>query len=195
MRRLGFLLAWLLVALAATGVAWAALSSADRQVGEVPFTPALNVSAGRPDPDPTTTSAPGSSTTAAPTSSNADATTAVTEASSTTVTSSTATSTSTTSSTSSTTSTTRPPPSVATTTTDEGDWAKTTVPSKGGVVVVGHRSDQVRLESATPRPGFSMEIKQTGPDEVRVEFRDGDKSYEVRARWDDGELDVAVSGD
>jgi hypothetical protein len=40
-----------------------------------------------------------------------------------------------------------------------------------------------------------MEIHESGPEEVRVEFRDGGKSYEVRVRWDDGKLDVAVTGD
>lgn len=61
-------------------------------------------------------------------------------------------------------------------------------------MVVGHRSDQVRLESATPSPGFSMEIHETGPEEVRVEFGQGEESYEVRVGWDEGELDIEVDG-
>lgn len=59
--------------------------------------------------------------------------------------------------------------------------------------MVGHRTDQVRLESATPNPGFSMEVRETGPDEVRVEFSRVEESYEVRVRWDEGELDIQVS--
>lgn len=191
MRRLGFVLAWLLVAFVATGVAWAALSSADRQVGEVPLTPALNVSAGRPDPDETPTSVPDPPTTvrATPTSLPAPSTTTTSTSST-----SSSTSPSTTSSTRPTTSTTSVPPST-TTTDDEDEWVKTTVPSTGGVVVVGHRTDQVRLESATPNPGFSMEVHGTGPDEVRVEFSRREESYDVRVRWDDDELDIQVSGE
>ncbi len=201
MRRLGFVLAWLLVAFAATGVAWAALSSADRQVGEVPLTPALNVSADRPDVDETSTSFPDSTTTApaVPTSLAARSVTTVSPAPSSS--SSTSPSQSTTSSTRATTSTTNVPtsttnvPTSTTTTNAPPEWDKTTVPSKGGVVVVGHRTDQVRLESATPNPGFSMEIRDTGPDEVRVEFSQVEESYEVRVRWDEGELDIQVSED
>jgi hypothetical protein len=56
------------------------------------------------------------------------------------------------------------------------------------VVVVSHRPYEVRLDSATPAPGFTMEIDKSGPDEVRVEFEGEDDSYEVRVRWENGVL-------
>lgn len=60
-------------------------------------------------------------------------------------------------------------------------------------MVVSHRPGEVRLESATPNPGYAMEIDKRGPDEVRVEFEGQDDDFEVRVRWNDGALDVEVS--
>lgn len=60
-------------------------------------------------------------------------------------------------------------------------------------MVVGHRPYEVRLESATPAPGFTMEIDKQGPDEVRVEFENDDDSYEIRVRWEDGVLTTEVN--
>lgn len=66
------------------------------------------------------------------------------------------------------------------------------MPSPGGVVLLNHRPGEVRLASATPSPGFAMEIDEQGPDEVRVEFENDDDSYEVRVRWQDGALRIEV---
>lgn len=66
------------------------------------------------------------------------------------------------------------------------------MPSPGGVVLVNHRPGEVRLASATPAPGFAMEIDEQGPDEVRVEFDGEDDSYRVRVRWQDGALRIEV---
>lgn len=96
----------------------------------------------------------------------------------------------------STSSTTSLSPSTTVTTTDPAgdDWTSLTVPSGGGVVVVSHRPGEVRLESATPAPGYAMEIDDRGPDEARVEFAGADDEYEIRVRWHNGALDVEVDG-
>ena len=65
-------------------------------------------------------------------------------------------------------------------------WQQTTIPSKGGLVIVSYRPGEVRLESIAPTPGFSYEIDDQGPPEVRVEFEGGDVKVEVRVRWDGG---------
>ncbi|HEX2155002.1 MAG TPA: hypothetical protein VHL52_13630 [Acidimicrobiia bacterium] len=52
----------------------------------------------------------------------------------------------------------------------------------------------MRLESATPSPGYAMEIDDRGPDEVRVEFEGEDDDFEVRVRWNNGALGVEVDG-
>jgi hypothetical protein len=53
----------------------------------------------------------------------------------------------------------------------------------------------VELQAATPAPGFEMDIDETGPPRVRVEFESGDDDIRVEARWEDGALDVEVTGD
>lgn len=60
--------------------------------------------------------------------------------------------------------------------------------------MISHRPGEVRLESATPVPGFTMEIDKRGPDEVRVEFDGEEDDYDIRVRWDGEALDVEVDG-
>lgn len=62
------------------------------------------------------------------------------------------------------------------------------------MVVVGHRPGEVRLDSASPAAGYSMEIDKDGPDEVRVEFESDADRFEIRVRWIDGALSVDVDG-
>ncbi|MFP3913798.1 MAG: hypothetical protein ACLFWM_02910 [Actinomycetota bacterium] len=209
MSRLLIFAAWLVAAVAASAVAWAALDSADRQLGSGPAV--VEVPSDSASPPAPTTSAAGASSPADPTS--PDATPASTSSSAPGVsspagstpgsdgpaptTTSTATpagsgaTTSTTTSTSTTTTTTTTTPEQETTTT-AGAWTGLTVPSGGGVVVVSHRPGEVRLESATPAPGYAMEIDHRGPDEVRVEFEGQSDEYRIRVRWRDGALDTEV---
>ena len=42
-------------------------------------------------------------------------------------------------------------------------WQQTTIPSKGGLVIVSYRPGEVKLESVAPTPGFSYEIDDAGP--------------------------------
>lgn len=57
-----------------------------------------------------------------------------------------------------------------------------------------YRPNEVELQAATPAPGFEMEIDDDGPQRVRVEFDNDDTDIRVEARWEDGGLDVEVSG-
>lgn len=151
-RRLVIIASWIVLGALSSGIAWAVLSTADREVGAGPASPVLTValSSTTTTPESTTSSSTGSST--------------------------------------STTSASSPPSSGQ----SSDDWEQSTVPSAGGTVVVEHRPGEVRLVSATPRPGFAMEIDDRGGDEVRVEFESDDDSFEVRVRWDDGALRIDV---
>lgn len=53
-------------------------------------------------------------------------------------------------------------------------------------MIVSYRPGEVRLESVAPTAGFTYEIDDSGPSEVRVQFEGGDVKVEVRVRWDDG---------
>ena len=68
----------------------------------------------------------------------------------------------------------------------DAPWQQTTIPSKGGLVIVSYRPGEVKLESVAPTPGFAYEIDDQGPPEVRVEFEGGEVRVEVRVRWDGG---------
>lgn len=63
----------------------------------------------------------------------------------------------------------------------------------GGKVIVSYTEDEVRLSSATPNPGFDMEIEDAGPEKVDVRFRNDDTEYRVEVRWESGELTVDVN--
>lgn len=61
-------------------------------------------------------------------------------------------------------------------------------------MVVRYRPNEVELQAATPAPGYEVEIDDFGPPRVRVEFENDDTDIRVEARWEDGGLDVDVSG-
>jgi hypothetical protein len=66
------------------------------------------------------------------------------------------------------------------------------VNSAGGTVIIRHRPGVVELHAATPASGFSVEVDDSGPTRVRVEFESDDADIRVEARWQDGELEVTV---
>jgi hypothetical protein len=80
------------------------------------------------------------------------------------------------------------PPSTET----AAEWSVRTVNSAGGTVVVRHRPGEVELQAATPASGFSVEIDDSGPDRVRVEFEADDADIRVEVRWQAGELEISV---
>lgn len=62
-------------------------------------------------------------------------------------------------------------------------------------MVVRYRPGEVTLQAATPAPGFAVEIDDGGPPRVRVEFESDESDVRVEVRWEDGGLDIDVSGD
>lgn len=61
--------------------------------------------------------------------------------------------------------------------------------------MVKYRTEQVSLQTATPAPGFTTEVDEAGPPQVKVEFESEEKKIELRARWEDGDLRIDVSED
>jgi hypothetical protein len=59
-------------------------------------------------------------------------------------------------------------------------------------VVVRHRPGAVELQAATPASGFSVEIDDSGPTRVRVEFEADEDDIRVEVRWRDGELEISI---
>lgn len=60
--------------------------------------------------------------------------------------------------------------------------------------MVRYRTGEVELQAATPAPGFSVEVDDAGPPQVRVEFDSESAEVRVEARWNDGSLDIDVGG-
>ena len=58
----------------------------------------------------------------------------------------------------------------------------------GGFVQIRHGNGDVWFDGASPRPGFSVEIEETGPEKVEVEFESSDHTSKFKAFYDDGEL-------
>lgn len=185
MTRLSLAAAWVVVAAAATTLTWQIVSAADDQVSdrsvaalEVTSTAATPPTSSRPDQDgldPSLT--PDTSTTTTTTTTTIVPTTAPTTAGTTGTTPG-----STTSSTVG-----DSPPA--------GEWKVETMATPGGTLVVSYRAEEVRYESASPLPGFSVQVEKAGPPEVEVEFEGPVGKVEVRVRWRDGSLSVETEID
>jgi hypothetical protein len=68
----------------------------------------------------------------------------------------------------------------------------------GGVVVVVCRGTAAELRAATPDDGFAVEVDDTGPDRVEVEFEgrgDSDARTRVRVECVEGEPSFEVDAD
>ena len=96
-----------------------------------------------------------------------------------------------------TTTTTTPTTTTATTTTATTTTATTAATSQttsyqlgGGVVTVSYSPGVVEFVSAIPQPGFSTDIRNSGPEEVRVRFESPTHTSEFRARWNGGQLEI-----
>jgi len=61
-------------------------------------------------------------------------------------------------------------------------------------VVISYRPGEVVLDGATPAAGFTVEVDEQGPPEVRVEFESDTAKVEVRVEWD-GELVIDLRSD
>lgn len=185
-RNLRYVLSWVTVTAVVTLAAWQVVGAAQERVGEVPTAPLVAVSAAPRETSPNDGTV---STDSGPTGQSTTSTTSTTRPAGSTSGSTTSTtrpsgqSTSPTSSTTSTTSTTQASlPS-----------GSATIPSVGGTVTVSYSGGEVYLLGASPANGFAAEVKNQGPDEVRVEFRSDSLKVDVRARWGSGGLVTTVS--
>ncbi len=171
---------WLAVVAAVTLLTWQIVSAADEQVSARPIAP-LNVAA------PVIATSSTTSTTIG----DVDTTTATTATTSTAPspaeTSTTSTTTPPTGSTTPTTSTTQPDTSET--------WQARSVKTAGGTVLLRYRPGEVAYQSASPAPGYQVEVEKPGPPEVKVEFESESNKVEVQAAWSDGDLRVEVSGE
>ena len=175
MRRFTLFAGWLVVVGLATTLTWQIVSAADDRVSERPIAP-LNVAApAQVDTDTTTTSLTNprpSTTMPATTSTSLTGTTADSSAT-----------------TSSSTTPTAPP------TTAPATWQTRSVQTPGGTVNLRYRPGEVTYQSASPAPGFQVDVEKPGPPEVKIEFESESNKVEVEASWEDGGLDVHVSNE
>jgi hypothetical protein len=63
-----------------------------------------------------------------------------------------------------------------------------------GTVVVRFDGSGVTLVSASPAPGFSVDVESSGPPAVELEF-EGDDDATFRARLEGGDLVVSLERD
>lgn len=59
-------------------------------------------------------------------------------------------------------------------------------------MTVSYSNGQVSLEGATPAFGYTVEVEDSGPDKVRVDFESEDGDVSVRVEWKDGRLDIVI---
>lgn len=102
-------------------------------------------------------------------------------------------------STDSTTSTTKAPPvaTPSTTTSTVNAGAPKTYDTEAGSVRIVVAGSSVTFAGATPLPGWTVELENSGPEEVKVHFEQNDDEeheIEFKAKIDDGELKVSISG-
>ena len=91
-----------------------------------------------------------------------------------------------------------PPTSPATTPGSSEAAVERTWSGTGGVVVVVCRGAVAELGPASPDTGFAIDVDDTGPDRVQVEFEgqgDNDAETRVRAWCVDGEPTFEVDSD
>ena len=197
---------WGLAAIAALTLSWVAVSQVrDRVIQPVTVIPTTMVAAAsetteptvvivepavddQPDPDLATSTTAGSvdstagqsttSTTRAPSASPAtSSTTVATQMTSTTAPPATTTTTA--------------PPQITTTTAPSTNTSSHSTP--GGSVTITATPGEVNFISAIPQAGFTTELRDSGPDRVRVRFVSATTIFEFEAEWDDGQLDIETS--
>lgn len=60
-------------------------------------------------------------------------------------------------------------------------------------MTISSTSGEVNFVSAIPQAGFTTELRDAGPERVRVRFVGATTVFEFEARWDDGQLDIETS--
>ncbi len=95
--------------------------------------------------------------------------------------------------------TTTPPVASSSTTTTTGASSYTkTYDTEAGTVRITVSGESVTFSGATPLPGWKVELKNSGPEEVNVHFERNedeheDKEIKFKATIEDGELRVSIS--
>ena len=51
-------------------------------------------------------------------------------------------------------------------------------------MLLRYRPGEVAYQSATPAPGFQVEVEKQGPPEVKVEFESESHKVDIEAAWD-----------
>lgn len=73
-----------------------------------------------------------------------------------------------------------------------GDIERRTWQGAAGSVTVRCDGSRVSLQSATPNNGYSVEIRERGPEEVEVRFEGDEREVDVEASCDDGTLEFSA---
>ena len=180
---------WMVSAAVAVALSWVAVSQVrDRVVQPVRVVPSTVVESGDTPTvvvvETTTTSSVTGPTTATQTTTDATAAASTTRVTTTSASSSTTQS--------STTSTTSAPAPVTTVTTLPAAGTLSTHTVAGGTVTIRSSPGIVSFVSAIPKPGFTTELRDSGPDRVRVRFSQAEQESEFEARWENGELEISL---
>ncbi len=197
---------WGVAAIAALALSWVAVSQVrDRVIQPVTVIPTTIVAARTETPDPTVVvveptvgDRPGpalsSSTTSIPRDSGSDeSATSSTRAPSASPATTTTTGASQATSTMAPPVTTTTPPPPTTTTAPPANLGTSSHSTPGGSVTISSAPGQVNFVSAIPQAGFTTELRDIGPDRVRVRFVSATTIFEFEAQWDDGRLDIETS--
>ncbi len=62
----------------------------------------------------------------------------------------------------------------------------------GGSVSVEIGDGTVRLAGASPKPGFTMEVENSGPEKVEVEFHNDDHESHFTGKFEDGRFEPSI---
>lgn len=86
---------------------------------------------------------------------------------------------------------------IASTTTTVSSYTKT-YDTEAGSVRISVSGESVTFSGATPLPGWTVELENSGPEEVKVHFErnedeDEEDEIEFKAKVEDGELKVSIS--
>jgi hypothetical protein len=80
------------------------------------------------------------------------------------------------------------PTSVPASTASDASETRTIDAAGAGTVVVAREGNQLTLISATPNPGFAVEVEQDAGAEVEVDFRMGGERVQVNVEVEDGAI-------
>lgn len=198
MRKIVYPLIWLAVTATAVLIASAAVSSVRDQVTDTPtaMLPPTTVTVSSTEPlvaDPVEPEAPAADTVeGASTTTTSPATTTTTTTTPPTTVPTTTTPSADPEPTQTTTTTTTSPATTTTTTTSAPTTEVRSYDLVGGSVSVEIGDGTVRLAGASPKPGFTMEVEDSGPEKVEVEFHNDDHESQFTGKFEDGRFTPSI---